>query len=145
MRRSSALLALLALLAALGGGLLPVSAAGAGGPGASAGGAVALRDCNLKNRLTRTYSVAELRQALSTMSVDVKEYTNCYDVIRSQLLAQISASHRTGTAGAAAQGSGGSFLPTPLIVVLVVLALGAGGFAVTAVRRRRALRSDVGH
>ncbi len=127
MRRSPALLALLALLTALAGGLVHV-------PAARASGAAVLKDCNLKSHLTRTYSVGDLRQALSTMSVDVKEYSNCYDLIHTQLLAQIGASRRTGVIGGA-PGSG-SFLPTPLIVVLVVLALGAGGFAVVAIRRR---------
>lgn len=128
MRRSSALLALLALLAALAGGLVHV-------PRAFAGAAAVLTDCNLKGHLTRTYSVSELRQALSTMSVDVKQYTDCYDVIHGQLLAEVSASHRTGPAGPV-QDSGGSFLPTPLIVVLVALGIGAGGFGVVAIRRR---------
>ena len=75
----------------------------------------------------------QLRTALSTMPADVKEYTDCYDVIQRALLAQIGSSHQSGGGG---QGSGGSFLPTPLIVVLVVLVVGTAGFAAVAARRR---------
>ncbi|MEA2157678.1 MAG: hypothetical protein QOD66_58 [Solirubrobacteraceae bacterium] len=92
-------------------------------------------DCNAHSRLTGHYSSAQLRNALSTMSADVKEYTNCYDVIQRTLLKQLGASGASGSPG---QGSGGSFLPTPVIIVLVVLVLGAIGFALAAVRRRNA-------
>ena len=91
-------------------------------------------DCNAHGRLSGHYSPAQLRNALSTMSADVKEYTNCYDVIQRALLAQIGSSQVGGTP--ASQSSSGSFLPTPVIVVLVVLVLGAAGFAAAAVRRR---------
>jgi hypothetical protein len=91
-------------------------------------------DCNAHGRLTGHYTPAELRKSLSTMSADVKEYTNCYDLIQRALLAQIGSSHVGGTP--ASQSSSGSFLPTPVIVVLIVLMLGAAGFALVAVRRR---------
>ncbi len=92
-------------------------------------------DCNAHGRLTGQYSSVQLRNSLSTMSADVKEYTNCYDVIQRALLAQLGGSHvRGGTP--ASQSSGGSFLPTPVIVVLVLLVLGAAWFALVAVRRR---------
>jgi hypothetical protein len=67
------------------------------------------------------------------MPADVKEYTDCYDVIQRTLLAQ-AGGHGGGSGGS---GSGGSFLPTPLLVVLIVLALGAVSFSVAAIRRRR--------
>jgi len=91
-------------------------------------------DCNTHGRLTRTYTLSELQLALSTLPADIKEYTDCYDVINRALLAQTgSHSDAAGTGG----GSGGSFLPTPVIVILVVLVLGAATFGAVAVRRRR--------
>ncbi len=104
-------------------------------PAARASAAQVLADCNARNSLTRQYPVADLRKALSTMSVDVKEYTDCYDLIQRALLTEIGGSHPGGTGGSQAS-SGGSFLPTPLIVVLVALVLGAAGFGVLAMRRR---------
>jgi hypothetical protein len=93
-------------------------------------------DCNSHGRLTQTYSDAQLRNALSTMSADVKEYTDCYDVIQRALLAQLGGSHQRSDGSNS--GSGGSFLPTPLIVLLVLLALGAVTFGAVAIRRRGA-------
>jgi hypothetical protein len=92
----------------------------------------AVADCNSHGRLTGPYTEAALRQALNTIPSDVKEYTNCYDVIQRQLLSQIGAIKASGGGG----GGGSSFLPTPLLVVLGVLIVGAGGFAVVARRRR---------
>ena len=77
--------------------------------------------------------MTELRGALTTMPADVKEYTNCYDVIQRTLLAQVGG-HGGGSGGS---GSGGSFLPTPLLVVLILLGLGAVSFGAVAIRRRR--------
>lgn len=90
-------------------------------------------DCNAHGHLTRKYSDAQLRTALSTMSADVKEYTNCYDVIQRALLAQLGTPTGSGTGGGS---SGGSFLPTPVIIVLVLLVLAAVAFAAVAIRRR---------
>jgi hypothetical protein len=118
------------LLLALGAGGL--SLVGAGPASAAASGAVA--DCNSHLRLTRQYTVAQLRKALTTMPADIKEYTNCYDVIQRKLLSQLGAAG--GGSGGPGGGSGGSFLPTPVLIVLVLLVLAAGGFAVAAVRRR---------
>jgi hypothetical protein len=92
----------------------------------------AVADCNSHGRLTRTYTEAQLRQALNTMPSDVKEYTNCYDVIQRQLLSDIGSIKASGGGG----GGGSSFLPTPLLIVLGVLVLAAGGFAVVARRQR---------
>jgi hypothetical protein len=122
-RRSSALTAALAVL---------VVALMAAAP-ASARLSKAVADCNTHTRLTQTYTAAQLRTALNTMPADVKEYTNCYDVIQRALLADI------GQIKADSGGSGGggsSFLPTPLLIVLGVLLVGAGVFAVIARRRR---------
>jgi hypothetical protein len=94
-------------------------------------------DCNSHGTLTRPYSAAQLKTALSTMPADVKEYTDCYDVVNRALLAQISTSHGS-TGGSSSGGSGGSFLPTPVLVVLVLLALAAATLAALAIRRRGA-------
>jgi hypothetical protein len=90
-------------------------------------------DCNTHAALTRQYTVAQLRNALATMPADIKEYTNCPDVIQRALLAQLGGVHGGGGPG---QG-GGSFLPTPLIVVLALLIVGGGAFAVYAYRRQQ--------
>jgi hypothetical protein len=93
-----------------------------------------IADCNAHGRLTRTYSSAELQAALASMPADVKEYTNCYDVIQRALLGRLGRSHAAPPVSSG--GSGGAFLPTPVIVGLVVLALAGGGFGVMAIRRR---------
>ena len=121
-RRSSDVIAAAALLAVC---LLAAAPA-------SARVSKAVIDCNTNTRLTHTYTAAQLRTALNTMPADIKEYTNCYDVIQRALLADI------GGIKADAGGTGGggsSFLPTPLLIVLGVLVVGAGGFAVIARRR----------
>jgi hypothetical protein len=92
-----------------------------------------IADCNTHGKLTGHYSNATLRNALATLPVDVKEYTNCADVITSQLLAQVSGKHPPGSGSGG--GSGGSFLPTWVIVLLVVLILGGGGATIAARRR----------
>ncbi len=124
------LLALLAGLLAIAIGL------GAAVPApAASGGAAVIADCNSHDTLTRTYSIAALEDALRTMPAEVAEYTDCNDVIQRALLAQEGKLHRTGSASGGS--SSGSFLPTPLIVVLVVLALAAATFGGLALRRRR--------
>ena len=90
-------------------------------------------DCNVHNKLTRHYPASELENALSTMPSDISEYTDCYDVIQQQLLAEIGHAKLNGSGG----GSGGSFLPTPVIVVLAVLALAALALGGVALARRR--------
>ncbi|HEY7294661.1 MAG TPA: hypothetical protein VH916_06450 [Dehalococcoidia bacterium] len=92
----------------------------------------AVADCNANTRLTQTYTAAQLRTALNTMPADIKEYTDCYDVIQRALLADIGGIKAGGGDG----GGGSSFLPTPLLIVLGVLVVGAGVFAVIAYRQR---------
>ena len=117
---------MIAAVAVLAVGLLAAAPASA-----ALSGAVA--DCNAHTRLTHTYTAAELRMALNTMPADVKEYTDCYDVIQRALLADIGGIKANGSGS----GDGGSsFLPTPLLIVLGVLVVGAGVFAVIAYRRR---------
>jgi hypothetical protein len=114
--------------------LCAVTASFASLPAASAAAGLSppVADCNTHAALTRQYTVAQLRNALATMPADIKEYTNCPDVIQRALLAQLGGVHGGGGSG---QG-GGSFLPTPLIVVLVLLIVGGAGFAVYAYRRK---------
>lgn len=90
-------------------------------------------DCNAHAQITGHYSVAELRNALATMPAEIKEYTDCADVIERQLLAQVGSLHGDGGSG---QG-GGSFLPTPLIVVLALLVVAGAGFGVYSWQRAR--------
>src|ERR1700751_5543488 len=121
-RRAPTLLALVCALC-LG---LPALAGAASNDTPSA----AITDCNDHGKLTAQYSAATLQQALEQMPVDVREYTDCYDVIERQLLAE------QGKASPGPASSSGSFLPTWLIVVIVVLALAAVTFGALAIRRR---------
>jgi hypothetical protein len=100
-------------------------------PASSAGLSRPVADCNAHGRLTQSYTTSQLRNALATMSADIAEYTNCHDVIQRQLLAQI------GKLSGGSGGGGGSFLPTWLLIVLIVLVLGGVGFGVSALQRRR--------
>jgi hypothetical protein len=102
-------------------------------PAAQAANSQVIADCNSHGQLTGTYSVSALQNALSTMPGDIKEYTNCYDVVQRALLAQIGNSHHGGGGG----GSGGSSVPVPLIIVLAFLAVAGAGFGVLEIRRRR--------
>jgi hypothetical protein len=104
----------------------------AAGP-ASAKLTAAVQDCNSHGQLTQTYNEGQLRTALNTMPSDVKEYTNCYDVIQRALLADIG---KLKSGGGGGGGGGSSFLPTWLLVVLGVLVVAAGTFAVIARRQR---------
>jgi hypothetical protein len=96
----------------------------------------AVADCNSHGRLTHTYTAAQLRTALTTMPADIKEYTDCYDVIQRQLLTELGTGNSSG-AGVPASSSGGSSFPTALVVVIAVLVVAAGAFAGLALRRRR--------
>jgi hypothetical protein len=105
-------------------------------PAASSGTpAQAITDCNDHGRLTQSYSAQALRQALAQMPADVREYTNCFDVIERQLFKELG-QKSSGAAGTGSASSGSSFLPTWLIVVIVVLALAAITFGALALRRR---------
>ena len=80
-RRATTLLALLCALSLA----VPVLA------GAATGGtpSQAISDCNSHDKLTAYYSPSVLRAALARMPSDVKEYTDCYDVIEQQLFKEI--------------------------------------------------------
>jgi hypothetical protein len=126
-RRIHVLIALLGVVSVLGTGVVAVSAA-------IAAPSPAIADCVGHGRLTKTYTVARLKLALSTLPPEAKQYTNCSDVLNRALLAAI-ATKKTGRGGGG--GSGGSFLPTPVIVIIVLLALAGATFGALAVRRRR--------
>jgi hypothetical protein len=100
--------------------------------------AQAISDCNDHAQLTRYYSPTVLREALASMPADVKEYTDCYDVIERQLFSELSKGTTPGAATPKSSSSG-SFLPTWLIVVIVLLALAAVTLGAVSIRRRRAV------
>lgn len=125
-RRIHALIALLGVASSLGLGIVAV-------PAAIAASNPVITDCESHGRLTQSYSAAQLKFALSTMSPEVKQYTSCVDVINNALPAAIARGKNGGGGG----GSGGSFLPTPVIVIIVLLALAGATFGAVAIRRRR--------
>jgi hypothetical protein len=102
-------------------------------PAASAAQSPVVTDCYSHGGLVHTYPAAALRSALQTMPATVKEYSSCYDIIESALLKQLG---QTGSNNGTGSRSGGSFLPTPVIVVLVLVALAGVTFGAIAIRRR---------
>jgi hypothetical protein len=126
------LFTLLATLCALSVGVPAVAAAATGGGSGTAQQAIS--DCNSHDQLTRHYSAAALRQALASMPADVKEYTDCYDVIERQLLTEVGKT--TAATPTTSSSSSGSFLPTWLIIVIVILALAAVTFGAISIRNR---------
>jgi hypothetical protein len=115
--------------------LVAAIAAACSASGALAAGLTPITDCQAHGRLTQSYTVAQLEHALATMPADVKQYTDCQDVITTALNAALKTGKSPGSASSGS--SGGSFLPTWLIVVIVILLLGAATFAAIAIRRRR--------
>jgi len=102
-----------------------------------AGGNPVINDCQSTGRLTHSYTLRELQHALAVMPATVKQYTSCYDVISEGILV-VKAGHQTGPKS----GGGGSFLPTWVIVILVVLVLAAITFGAIAIRQRRTGSGD---
>ncbi len=105
------------------------------GPVSAASGSAVLADCNAHDALTKSYTVAELRNALATMPATMKEYTDCQDVISRALNTALGTGGKNNGGGT---GSSGSSLSTGVIVVIVVLVLVAATLGAIAVRRRRA-------
>jgi hypothetical protein len=128
------LTAVLGAVSALALGVVAAPASAASNP--------VIADCVAHALLTKTYTAAQLKLALNTMPAEVKQYTNCSDVINRALPAAIARA-KTGSASGGG-GSGGSFLPTPVIVIIVLLALAGATFGAMAVRRRREQGSDHG-
>jgi hypothetical protein len=116
-------LAVLALAWLLGLGLAT--------PAAAAGLAPPVADCYAHQRLTRSYTETQLRRGLATMPAYIREYSDCYDLLNRALLQKIGK-----LPGGDSAGGGGSFLPSWLIVLLIVLVAGAGGFGAFALRNR---------
>jgi hypothetical protein len=94
--------------------------------------AAVIADCQAHLRLTHNYSVAQLENALATMPSDVREYSNCEQVVE----AALTYAGGKGPNNGAGSSSGGSFLPTPVIVILVLLVLMAVTFGAVSIRRR---------
>lgn len=91
-----------------------------------------IADCNAHTKLTKHYSVSELRNALATMPADVKEYTSCYQTIQDQLYRQLG---KTVPGSASGTSSGGSGISTPVLIVIIVIVVVGGGLAYAAWRR----------
>jgi hypothetical protein len=96
----------------------------------------AVADCVANAQLTRTYTAAELQNGLATMPTDIKQYTDCYDVIQRALLIKLG-KLPNAKQPASSTSSGGSFLPTPLLIALILLVVAAASFGAIALRRRR--------
>lgn len=96
-----------------------------------------VNDCYANNTLTRHYTAAQLQRGLATMPADVREYSDCYDVLHRALMAQLAAAHG-GSGGGGGGDGGGSILPAPVLAVLAALIVAAGGLGAVALRRRSA-------
>ena len=121
---------LLALICAA----VTLAAIAAATPPALAAGNAIIDDCQSHGQLTHSYTVGQLRHALSVMPASVKQYTSCFDVVQNAL---VSARKHKGKLPVSTSGGGSSFLPTPVIIILVVLILAAVTFGALAIRRRR--------
>jgi hypothetical protein len=150
---------------------------------ALASGADVLIDCNDNGRLTKEYTQKEYREALARMPADLKQYTDCENIIRRAQLGVPGSTGGSANAGTPFAGStpeeeaaarkdidsarkigrtpqkigGGlvtpgalsftkasaatSELPTPLLVLVVLILLGTGGFVYHYVRTRRRERA----
>jgi hypothetical protein len=97
---------------------------------AGAGGNAIINDCESNGQLTHSYTVPELRHALAIMAPLVKEYSDCYDVLSRAELSAVGNRHGSGRG---AGGSAGSFLPTPVTIILVLLVLAAVSAAIPSV------------
>src|SRR5579859_1268514 len=94
---------------------LALSGAGALAAGPSLALEPAWQDCNLHERLTHNYTPSQIQDSLAHMPADVLQYSNCYDVLHQALAADLAKLRAAGSGG-----SGGSFLPTPVLIVLVL-------------------------
>lgn len=90
-----------------------------------------ITDCNAHTKLTKHYTVSQLRNALATMPADVKEYTSCYQTIEDQLYHQLGKT----VPGSAGSSSGGSGISAPILIVIIVIIVAGGGLAYAAWRR----------
>jgi hypothetical protein len=108
-----------------------LAAAFAAAPAVAAGLPAPDADCAKHLALTRSYPPQELQAALNQMPVYLSEYSDCPNIIRKALDAELGKGLHGGTGD-----SGGSFLPTWLLVLLIVVVLGGVAFTTAAIRRR---------
>jgi hypothetical protein len=74
---------------------------------AAADGSKVIADCNTNGYLSGHYSRSDLQSALGGMGADVKEYTNCYDVISRALAVAAAGGARGGGGGGSSSGGPG--------------------------------------
>ncbi|HWE10304.1 MAG TPA: hypothetical protein VG325_13200 [Solirubrobacteraceae bacterium] len=115
-------------LAALAGVKPPGALAASSAPGSAVRAIFA--QC-ASGRLSGGYTSAQLRQALNSMSATVRQYTSCPDVVQAAIF---RSQHHRGSVAAIT--STGQFVPTPVVAVLGVLIVGAGGLGILAFLRR---------
>jgi hypothetical protein len=120
----------LSICAVLCAAAIPSASAVLASPVAAAGLSPAAADCLHHGQLTHNYSAPQLRQALATLPAAVSQYSNCAAVLQRALEAKIGTLHGGSGSG------GGSFLPTWLLIVLIVVVLAGVALATIAVRRR---------
>ncbi|MEA2232803.1 MAG: hypothetical protein QOD83_2619 [Solirubrobacteraceae bacterium] len=65
---------------------------------ANASGSAVLNDCTDDERMSKTYSQKDYRDALDGLAADADQYGNCRDVIRRAMLAAAAAPRKTGKA-----------------------------------------------
>jgi len=68
-----------------------------------ASGADVLKDCSNNGRLSKTYTQKEYRQALAQMPTDLREYSDCANIIRR---AELGLAGGTGTGGGGGTSTG---------------------------------------
>ncbi len=107
-------------------------ACGAGSALAKSGVSPALTDCLKHERLTRTYTIDQIRAALAELPVNAAEYTPCFNVLSNALTQEIKLVKQSQ---AAPSSSGGSFLPTPILIAVILIVVVGAGLAYTSRRR----------
>jgi cobalamin biosynthesis Mg chelatase CobN len=101
---------------------------GSGGKATTKNGLTVLNDCQNHGQLTHNYPVSWLRKALSMMSSDTAQYSNCSTVLHQAILHSV----HPGSGG-----SSSSSTTTIVIIVVIVLLILAALLGVLALRRRR--------
>ena len=87
-----------------------------------------LNDCQSHGQLTHVYPASWLHKALSMLSADTAQYSNCSTVIHQAIL------HSIHPASGGSSSSGTTTIVIIVVVVLIILAALLGGLAL---RRRR--------
>jgi hypothetical protein len=75
---------------------------------AYASGRDVLRDCADDEKLSKTYTQKEYRDALNQLATDSSEYSNCENVIRQAQLDALANSGSDGSSGGGSEHSGGT-------------------------------------